>query len=386
MQLTESIKSLAHELRFDWVGVAPAVQPAGWGPLQDWLAHNYHGEMHYIANRRDAYRHPSSVHPPVRHLVILGQHYAGPLANAESSEKPTSSPPLAVATHRIASYATVAGDYHDLLRAKLQQLGTYLETWVPDVQWRGVVDTAPLLEREFASLAGIGWQGKNTMLISPRAGSYFLLAALLVDCELVNDQPLAVDHCGSCRRCLDACPTQAFVAERVLDASKCISYLTIELKTQIPLELREGIGDWWFGCDVYQEVCPWNRFAPAPQDPDFQSHLDDFPTDLAQLFFWEEAEFRRVLRHTPLWRAKRRGLLRNAAIVLGNQARESTLPALARALQDQEPLVRGAAAWALQKFPSAEVATLLRTRRTAETDADVVQEIEQSLTALNLTS
>jgi epoxyqueuosine reductase len=213
-----------------------------------------------------------------------------------------------------------------------------------------------------------------------------LLAALLVDCELVNDQPLAVDHCGSCRRCLDACPTQAFVAERVLDATKCISYLTIELKTQIPIELREGVGDWWFGCDVCQDVCPWNRFAPAPQDPDFHSHLNDFPADLAQLFFWDEAEFRRVFRHTPLWRAKRRGLLRNAAIVLGNQARESALPALTRALQDHEPLVRGAAAWALQKFPAALAATLLMRQRTAESDSDVAGEIDHSLAVLQAKS
>ena len=204
---------------------------------------------------------------------------------------------------------------------------------------RAVVDTAPLLEREYAQLAGLGWIGKNTLLLNKQSGSWFFLCALLTDVELEYDRPHAADHCGTCRACLDACPTGAFVDAYVLDARRCISYLTIESRQPIPTTLRAGIGDWVFGCDICQEVCPWNRDAPVADEPEFQPLAGGTDLELSELFWLDDAEFRVRFRHTPLWRPKRRGLLRNAAIVLGNQVAPEAIPALARGLNDEESLV-----------------------------------------------
>jgi len=248
---------------------------------------------------------------------------------------------------RISRYAWGTADYHDLIHSRLRQLSGRLLAWAPDARVRGVVDTAPLLERDFARLAGLGWIGKNTLLLNRQAGSWFYLAALLTDRELDYDTPHETDHCGSCRACLDACPTQAFPQPYVLDATRCISYLTIELRTAIPPDLRPLVGDWLFGCDVCQEVCPWNRRAPCSNEPSFAPVPERNPQGLAELFFWTEAEFRDGFRHTPLWRAKRRGVLRNAAIILGNQRANSAIPALSRGLCDPDSLVREACAWAL---------------------------------------
>jgi epoxyqueuosine reductase len=202
------------------------------------------------------------------------------------------------------------------------------------------VDTTPLLERDFARRAGLGWIGKNTMLIDKRRGSYFFLGALLLDRELRPDPPHLASHCGTCTACLDACPTDAFAGPGWLDARRCISYLTIELKSAVPDELRPGVGDWLFGCDVCQEVCPWNRHDSSEPEA----------VDPVELLGLGEEEFRRRFRGTALSRPKRRGLLRNAAIVLGNTAGPEALPALERALADPEPLVREAAAWALARL------------------------------------
>ena len=209
---------------------------------------------------------------------------------------------------------------------------------------RGVVDTAPLLEREFAELAGLGWIGKNTLLINRREGSWFFLAALLTDLDIEQDLSRETDHCGTCRACLDACPTGAFPQPYALDASRCISYLTIELRESMPPDLRKGVGDWLFGCDVCQDVCPWNSRAPRSQRHEFMPRDDSNPVDIIALFDLDESAFRRRFRHTPLWRAKRRGLLRNAAVVLGNHPIPTALPALIGGLNDGEPLVRGACA------------------------------------------
>jgi len=206
------------------------------------------------------------------------------------------------------------------------------------------------LERDFARRAGLGWFGKNTMLLNKRLGSYFFLGALLVNLELQPDPAHETSHCGTCTACLDACPTDAFPAAGQLDARRCISYLTIELKAPIPAELREGVGNWVFGCDICQEVCPWNRKAPLTGEPAFQPRSDLEPVDLVELLGLSEEEFRRRFRGTALLRAKRRGLLRNAAIVLGNQATAAALPALRKALADPEPLVREAAQWAIERI------------------------------------
>ncbi len=249
---------------------------------------------------------------------------------------------------------------------------------VPTVAVRGVVDTAPLLEREFAQLAGLGWVGKNTLLLNRRHGSWFFLAALLLDCELAYDAAFAADHCGTCTACLDACPTQAFPRPYVLDATRCISYLTIERRGAIPLELRAGLGEWLFGCDICQDVCPWNRKAAAGE-ADFEPQPTLNPASLSDLFELSDEAFRRRFRHTPLWRARRRGLLRNAAIALGNQALATSQPALQRGLHDSESIVRGASAWALGQLSSVTAIQVLQARLAIESDPMVRDEIEQAI-------
>jgi len=212
------------------------------------------------------------------------------------------------------------------------------------------VDTAPLLERDFARRAGLGWFGKNTMLLNRRIGSYFFLGALLLDVQLDSDPPHDTSHCGTCTACLDACPTQAFQGPGKLDSRRCISYLTIELRGSIPPAARAGIGDWVFGCDICQEVCPWNDKVPVTTEPGFQPRADLDQLDLVEILCLSEDEFRRRFRGTALMRAKRRGLARNAALVLGNHGEPSALPALEQALTDPEPIVREAAQWAIEQI------------------------------------
>jgi epoxyqueuosine reductase len=279
---------------------------------------------------------------------------------------------------KVSRYAW-GSDYHDLIHGRLRQLADFHRERTPGASVRGVVDTAPLPEREFAQLAGLGWIGKNTLLLNRRLGSWFFLAALLTSEELDCDEPFQHESCGSCRACLDACPTGALVDAYRLDARKCISYLTIELKGPIRAELREGQGDWLFGCDVCQEVCPWNRRTPIAEEEMLRPMPGANPADLAELFALDEAAFGKRFRATPLWRPKRRGLLRNAAIALGNGPHEPALAGLLRGLNDAEPLVRAASAWALGRYANPTALKALQTRLAVESDADVRQEIDAAI-------
>jgi epoxyqueuosine reductase len=234
-----------------------------------------------------------------------------------------------------------------VLRARLKQLLKWLRTERPGCWGRAVVDTAPLLERDFARRAGLGWIGKNTMLIDKHRGSYLFLGALLVDVALAADEPFRGFHCGTCTACLDACPTGAFVGPHRLDARRCISYLTIELRDQVPDELRPGVGDWLFGCDVCQEVCPWNRKAP---DGSFPHRSDLEALDPIALLAMSEEEYRQRFIGTALTRTGRSGLRRNAALVLGNRGDPFALPALRCAADDADPVVREAARWAVKQI------------------------------------
>ncbi len=237
------------------------------------------------------------------------------------------------------------------------------------------------LEREFAQLAGLGWIGKNTLLLNKRLGSWFFLAALLTDVELEYDEPHAADHCGTCRACLDACPTGAFVDAYVLDARRCISYLTIELREPIPHELRPGRATGSSAATSARTSAPGISKAPASCEPGFAPREGMNPLDLAELFDLDDEVFRRRFRDTPLWRPKRRGLLRNAAIVLGNQRAADSLEALAKGLADAEPLVRGACTWALGKIGGTQANSLLKRRLVEETDEEVRQEIAAAVEA-----
>jgi epoxyqueuosine reductase len=284
---------------------------------------------------------------------------------------------------RVSRYAWGAVDYHDLIHDRLRQLIARLRELRPEASARGVVDTAPLLERDFARLAGLGWIGKNTLLLNKTAGSWFFLAALLTDQELEYDAPYEADHCGSCRACLDACPTQAFPQPYVLDARRCLSYLTIELRGPVPDGLRERLGDWLFGCDICQEVCPWNRRAHPAGEEAFAPCSDRNPAELAGLFHLSDGAFRELFRRTPLWRPRRRGLLRNAALVLGNQKAAAATPALTRGLHDAEPLVRTACAWALGKVGGAAARQALKDALPNESDDAVRTEIEAAQEGIN---
>jgi len=367
-QLTALLKAEAGRLGFALVGACPAVAPVGVAHLAEWLARGHAGQMAYLEARQAAYQHPRHVLDGVRSVLMLGLPY--------HTVQPRSPQP---GQGRISRYAWGVGDYHDVIHDKLKQLVNVLSNAAPDSSARGVVDTAPLLEREFAQLAGLGWIGKHTLLINKPSGSYFFLAALLTDQPLVYDESFNAEHCGTCRACLDACPTQAFPEPYVLDATRCISYLTIELREAIPPDLRPGIGDWLFGCDVCQDVCPWNRQPPQSDEFSFRPHADSNPTALAALFELDETAFRRRFRDTPLWRPRRRGILRNAAIVLGNQRANAALPALVCGLGDAEPLIRGACAWALGQIGGQESITALGARKKAEHDSTVQQEIEAAL-------
>ncbi len=367
-KLTTHLKQKAQSLGFQLCGICPAIAPPGAPRFDQWLDSGYAGQMHYLADRREAYRHPRHVLDGVRSIVMLALPYA-----TETPNEPTPG------QGRVSRYAWGTVDYHDLIRDRLHSLADHLRDFAPTATTRGVVDTAPLLEREFAQLAGLGWIGKNTLLLSKHAGSYFFLAALLTDQLLDYDAPHTTDHCGTCTACLDACPTDAFVQPYVLDATRCISYLTIELQQSIPTDLRPQMQDWVFGCDVCQDVCPWNHHAPKSEEQTFQPQSNLNPLELAELFNLDEPAFRTRFRKTPLWRSHRRGLLRNAAIALGNQRHPSALPALTQGLQDPEPLVRAACVWALAQLPSTKAQQKLQDHQATETDPQVQTELTAAL-------
>lgn len=327
MSLEARLKLQARGLGFDRVGIVQAGEAETHAHFQEWLDRGFAGEMRYLERHREARRHPQSILQEVRSVVMLAMTYA--------NSSPTG-------TARVARYAQ-GPDYHDVLRDQLNQLLAWVQHEVPGTTGRGVVDTAPLLERDFARRAGLGWFGKNTMLINKRLGSYFFLAALLLNIELQPDPPHDTSHCGTCTRCLDACPTDAFPEPGVMDARKCISYLTIELRGSMPLELREGVGDWLFGCDVCQEVCPWNRHAP-------EGDTVGMSLDPCEILTLTEEQFRERFHGTALLRSKRTGLARNAAIVLGNRGDSSALPVLRAALTDPDASVRDAVEWAIDRI------------------------------------
>ena len=301
-QLTAALKEESFRLGFDLVGATPAVVPPDLDSFRQWLAEGCAGRMRYLADRLDAYGHPTQLLDGAKSLLMLGMNYR----TVEPAE-------AGLGQVRVSRYAW-GTDYHEVIRRRLHELADYHRRLVSTAGVRGVVDTAPLLERQFARLAGLGWIGKNTMLINERFGSWIFLAALLSTEELAYDEPNTTDCCGSCRLCLDACPTGALVESYHLDSRKCVSYLTIELRGEVPAELRAACGNRLFGCDACQEACPWNRHTPATAEPAFQPGPGMNPVESSELLALDEASFRHRFRHTPLWRAKWEGILRNACL------------------------------------------------------------------------
>ncbi len=298
----------------------------------------YLGDERARARRAD----PRRILPECRAILVLAVPYPDP-KNALSAKKPN--------PHgRISAYAW-GDDYHLVLPQRLKALAAFIESVVGRaVPNRWYTDTGPILERDLAQRAGLGWIGKNTNLINPKHGSYFLLAEILLGIALEPDPPFAADHCGTCTRCIEACPTQALLPDRTLDARRCISYLTIELKDEIPPDLRPLLGEWVFGCDVCQNVCPWNRFATTDADPAFAPRSNVPRPNLLDELSLTPQDFNRKFKDSPVKRAKRRGYLRNVAVALGNTGGPTAIPALKKAMDDPEPLVREHAAWALKRI------------------------------------
>lgn len=371
MSLTKQLKTAANELGFELTGVCHAGPSPGYEHFTEWLDRDYAGQMKYLEDRRQAYQHPERVLEGVRSLLMLGfPYYTLPAEVVDAGQG------------RVSRYAWGETDYHSLIREQLHQLADKLKELEPEANTRCVIDTAPLLERDFARLAGLGWIGKNTLLINKPRGSWFFLAALLTDIELEADEPFTTDHCGTCTACLDACPTDAFPQPYVLNASRCISYLTIEHRSPIDTELRSQIGEWAFGCDVCQDVCPWNRKAEPTTNKSLYPLATTNPLDLLPLFDLDDAGFRARFRKTPLWRAHRNGLLRNAAMVLGNRPTPKAIEPLRRALNDEDAMVRGAAAWALGKHVGSVVIEALRERAKIEPDEQVQAELQAAIAEL----
>jgi len=387
MGLADQIILRAHELGFDLAGIAPANPPSSIGRYTTWLANGHHGEMAYLA-RPDAVarRHDLSLTlPGVCSVVAVGINYYSDALTPDLDADPSRG--------IIARYAW-GNDYHDLVTPRLGKLGAFIQaesSW--PVAWRAYADTGPIIERDLASGAGLGFIGKNSCLIHPRLGSWLLLGELLLTLDLppavsssVPQQKPAIPDgtCGDCSRCLDNCPTGALVAPYVVDARRCISYLTIELKGSIPRELRSMIGNRILGCDICQQVCPWNRrFARPGAETAFQPRPGLIAPQLLGLMALDDAAFRARFARSPVGRAKRRGLLRNVAVALGNWGDPAAIPVLSSALRDPEPLIRGHAAWALGRIANPQARRSLEQALEAETDEWVQQELRIARSGLH---
>jgi epoxyqueuosine reductase len=342
LALAAAVKDEARRLGFDAVAIGPATPPPHGAAFGRWLDDGCAGTMAYLERTREERLDPARLLPGARAAVAVALSYhsdEGPPA-----PRPERAP--AAAGMRVARYAG-RRDYHDVIRPRLEALARFIDASAgADVRSRAAVDTSAVLERDLAARAGLGWIGKNTNLLTPALGSWFFIGIVLTTAEPAFDEEIP-DRCGTCVACLDACPTAAFTAPYVLDARRCISYLTIEHRGDMDETLRPLVGDWGFGCDVCQEVCPWNRRAATTREPAFAASPPPSPDALLSL---DEAGFRERFRRTALWRARRSGLLRNAAIVLANRFEVAAVPALRRALADSDPVVRDAAAWALSRL------------------------------------
>ncbi len=334
MALAQAVKDRALALGFDRVAIGPADRPEHAQAFERWLDAGHAGTMDYLARTRADRVDPARLLPDARSVVAVALSYAPPQ-------------PEPVDWAPVARYAR-GRDYHDLMRPRLEQLAAFIaDAAGPGTRSRAAVDTSAVLERDLAARAGLGWFGKNTNLLMPDLGSYFFIGIVLTTAVLPPDASLP-DRCGTCTACLDACPTRAFTEAYVLDARRCISYLTIEHRGDIDPDLAPGLGHWLFGCDVCQEVCPWNRRAATTREPALVPSEPLGPPEA--LLDLDDTEFRRRFRGSALSRTKRRGLRRNAALWLGNQRRAESTPALERAGADDDTVVQRAARWALARI------------------------------------
>ncbi len=340
VSLKQAIREQAAQLGFDACHFAPAVRPPHADAFLAWIQQGKAGEMAWLAKNADRRTDPQLVLPGARTVVMLAKSYARtpPPRPRQAPEEPS--------PHQIAQYA-LGDDYHEVLTPRIRALEEILAAH--GGKQRSYVDTGPVLERDFAALSGLGWQGKSTMLISQRLGAFFFLGALLTTLEIPPDAPVP-DRCGRCTRCIDVCPTAAITAPFTLDARRCVSYLTIELKGSIPVELRPLLGNRIYGCDDCAAVCPWNRFAKASSEARFAARPFALQWQLRDFLSLDDDAFRALFKGSPIKRIKRRGFLRNVCVALGNTGTRADLASLQKATTDPEPLIAEHALWAVEQI------------------------------------
>ena len=364
----QRINEKARELGFAKSGIRRVERLDDRNRLEEWLAEGNHGEMQWMARNSDRRLDPSKVLAQARSIITLGVNYYTPISHSES--------PL---HGKISRYAW-GKDYHLILKSRLTRLTNWILDTSPASWGLAYCDTGPIMEKAWAQLSGMGWIGKHSNLITRELGSWLFLAEILTDLELDSNLE-SRNHCGTCHRCIDVCPTRAIVAPYVVDARRCISYLTIELRGPIPREFRVLIGTRIFGCDDCQDVCPWNRFSQLSLESGFYPDPDHHAPALAQLIGMTELQFQERFRHSPIRRAGYRGFLRNVAVALGNSGDPSTIPALQKAMSHPESLIRQHAAWALGKIGGTAAKAFLAKALQGEEDVLTREEIELAMQA-----
>jgi epoxyqueuosine reductase len=339
------VKRAARDAGFDLAGIAPVREFRELEYFPEWIANGHAGEMRYLESRDDQGQLKRSslsrVAPWARSVIVCALNY--------NTAQPYSTQAVEPTQGWISRYAWFNGDYHDFVMKRLRQVEANLRESRPEIETRCYVDTGPIVERIYAKYAGLGWIGKNTCVINQKIGSWLFLGVIITSVELTPDLP-APDRCGSCTRCLDACPTNAFTAPHQMDASRCIAYLTIEKRGDVPIEFRDQMGRQVFGCDICQDVCPWNRKAPASDAPEFQPRAELVNPALDWLATITEKDFRETFRGSPVKRTKRQGLRRNAVLAMGCSNDQRFVPVLERLASDEDPIVAEHARWALEQL------------------------------------
>jgi epoxyqueuosine reductase len=382
--LKSDFKAEAHHLGFSLFGITTLDPPPHLDSFEKWLAAGNHAGMKYLENdnQRQLRHNPRDILSGARSMILLGMPYIPPIITTlNTSIRPN--PPSSAGLGQVAAYAW-GYDYHEIIPPRIADLALFISKRIGlSFNWRGYTDTGPILERDHAQQAGLGWAGKNTCLIAPGYGSFFLLAEMILDLELEPDPPFLADRCGTCTRCIQACPTGCIQPDRTIQSGHCISYLTIENKGAIPVDLRSQIGGWVFGCDICQQVCPWNRFAPDAGDTAFLPRKGIYQPSLEEALLLDTSGFQIKYRRSPILRARRRGYLRNVAVALGNQHDSEKVPVLKACIENEtEPLVRGHAAWAIGQSGGILARKSLETAYLRETDPNVITEIKLALESL----
>lgn len=364
--LTRRIREKAGQLGFEAIGVAP-VSAIPEQHLRTWLERQYHGRMGYMERKSGKRLDPGQVLDGARSILSLALNYFHPYEL----------PYKEVNCGAISRYAS-GEDYHEVLEERLQQLLGFIRRLEPEVKGKIYVDTGPVLDKFWAARSGVGWLGKHTNVLARDLGSWFFLGEILLDVKLEYDQPIP-DFCGSCTRCIEACPTDAIVEPYVLDSRRCISYLTIELREDIPEAFRESMGNLVYGCDICQDVCPWNRKSPVSGVEEFKPRESNRSPELRVMARMSADDFRERFRGSAIKRTRWRGLMRNVAVAMGNARDPDMIPELRSLLHTEEPMVRRHAAWALARIGTPEAVQALRQRKEKESDQETLKTLESLL-------